>query len=252
MARYGLLADVHGNLEALRAALGFFETRDVQAFLCLGDVVGYNADPDGCVSLVRDHAMAAVAGNHDLIAIGRLGFDRCARKAAYALRRTRRALSPESAAWLATLTTRKTMEGGIVLIHGGVDDVELYMRTPAQIARAAALLAAECPGARVCFHGHTHEAAVWEVRDGVARSRTAEGTITLPADATCFVNPGAVDSARKDRPGRAECAVFDTEAGTVEFARVPYDHEAAEGKARRQGYRRPAWRAGLRAAFRRR
>jgi predicted phosphodiesterase len=252
MARYGLLADIHGNLEALRAALVFLEARDVQAFFCLGDVVGYNADPDGCVAEVRDRGMAAVAGNHDLIAIGRLGLDRCARKAAYALRRTRRVLQPESAAWLATLPPRRTMEGGIVLLHGGVEDVELYLRTPAQIARNAALLAAADPGVRVCFHGHTHEPALWEVRDGVAAARPTGGTVHLPAEATCFVNPGAIDSARKGAPGRAECAVFDADARTVEFAQVSYDHEAAEGKARRQGYRQPAWRAGLRAAFKRR
>jgi predicted phosphodiesterase len=249
MARYGILADVHGNLEALRAALAFLQASGVQGFFCLGDVVGYNADPDACVSEVRDRSMAAVAGNHDLIAIGRLGLDRCARKAAYALRRTRRALQPPSAAFLATLGTRKTIAGGIVLIHGGVDDVELYMRTPAQVAHNARLLHASFPEARVCFHGHTHEAAAWDVRAGVAVPRPAVGTMRLPHDATCFVNPGAVDSARKQEPGHAECAVFDTEAWTVEFARVPYDHEAAERKARRQGYRQPAWRAGLRAAF---
>ena len=252
MARYGLLADIHGNLEALRAALVFLEARGVQAFFCLGDVVGYNADPDACVAEVRDRGMAAVAGNHDLIAIGRLGLDRCARKAAYALRRTRRVLNPESAAWLATLPPRRTMHGGIALLHGGVEDVELYMRTPAQIARNAALLAAADPEARICFHGHTHEPALWEVRHGVASARPAGGTVHLPAEATCFVNPGAVDSARKGEPGRAECAGFDADARTVEFARVPYDHEAAERKARGQGYRQPAWRAGLRAAFKRR
>jgi predicted phosphodiesterase len=251
MARYGVLADVHGNLEALRAVVGFLQARDVQALLCLGDVVGYNADPDGCVAAVREREMAAVAGNHDLIAIGRLGFDRCSRKAAYALRRTRRVLQPHSAAWLATLAPRRMLEGGIVLIHGGWDDVELYLRTPSQIASTAALLDREYPGARVCFHGHTHEPAAWEVRAGEARPLAAAGTIELPAGATCFVNPGAVDSARKERPGRAECAVFDAEAGTVEFASVPYDHEAAERKARRQGYREPAWRARIRAAWKR-
>lgn len=252
MARYGLLADIHGNLEALRAALAFLEARDVQAFFCLGDVVGYNADPDACVSEVRARGMAAVAGNHDLIAVGRLSLERCARKAAYALRRTRRVLRPDSAAWLSTLPPRTAVDGAIVLIHGGVDDVELYLRTPAQVARNAALLAAKHPDARVCFHGHTHEAAVWVVREGVARARPAEGTVRLPADATCFVNPGSVDSARKAEPGHAECAMFDADARTVEFARVPYDHETAEGKARRQGYRQPAWPGRVAAVFKRR
>jgi predicted phosphodiesterase len=250
MARYGVLADVHGNLEALRAAVAFLQSRDVQAFLCLGDIVGYNADPDACVAEVRDRGMEAVAGNHDLIGIGRLGFARCSRKAAWALRRTRRALQPESAAWLATLSPRRTIESDVVLVHGGVDDVELYMRTPAQIAANAARLAAVHPQARVCFYGHTHDAAAWTVKDGVATPRAASGTLSLPPDATCFVNPGSVDSARKEEKGRAACAVFDSGARTVEFASVAYDHAEAERKARRAGYRRPRWRAWIPAASR--
>jgi predicted phosphodiesterase len=250
MALYGVLADIHGNHEALSAVLAFLEARGVQAWLCLGDIVGYNADSDRCVAEVRDRRMEAVAGNHDLISIGRLGFDRCARRPAHALRRTRRQLQPATAAYLGGLAARKTLDGGIVLVHGGVDDVELYMRTPAQVAHNAALLATRCPGARICFYGHTHDARVWELRGGVAQPREATGTVRLGDDATWFVNPGSIDSARKAKPGRAECALFDVQAGTVEFASVPYDHDASETKARRAGYRLPGWSLRLRRALR--
>ena len=92
MARYGLLADVHGNYEALEAVLAHLRARGVERYACLGDIVGYNADAERCVALVRGHGMEAVAGNHDLIAIGRLGFERCGRRPAHALRRTREVL----------------------------------------------------------------------------------------------------------------------------------------------------------------
>jgi predicted phosphodiesterase len=250
MALHGVLADVHGNLEALRAVLARLQARGAESFLCLGDVVGYNAEPDACVAEVRGRSMEAVAGNHDLISVGRLGTARCARKAAYALRRTRRRLRPDSAAYLSTLPALKRLEGGVVLVHGAVDDPEAYVRTAAQVARQAALLEAACPGARLCFYGHTHQAQAWELREGGVHALPAAGTIRLREDATYFINPGAVDSARQPDPGRAECALFDAAARTVEFVSVPYDHAAAEESARRAGYRLPAWRLKLRSAWR--
>jgi predicted phosphodiesterase len=250
MALQGVLADIHGNLEALRATLEFLESRDVRSWLCLGDIVGYNADPDACVAEVRDRGMEAVAGNHDLIGIGRLGAARCSRKAAYALGRTRRRLLPASASYLSTLPALKRLEGGVVLVHAGVQDVEQYVRTADQVARNAALLAQASPGARLVFFGHTHDAQAWELREGAARAVEARGTIRLRDDATYFVNPGSVDSARKPQPGLAECALFDPRERTIEFARVPYDHTASEAKARRAGYREPAWRLKLKQALR--
>lgn len=250
MALHGVLADIHGNHEALAAVLAFLDARGARRYLCLGDLVGYNADADRCVAEVRGRGMETVAGNHDLISIGRLGFHRCARRPAHALRRTRRGLQPATTAYLGSLAALRALPGGVVLVHGGVDDVELYMRTPAQVTQNAALLAARCPGARICFFGHTHDAAVWELGGEVPLLREPTGTVHLRGDRTYFVNPGAVDSARKPRPGRAECALFDPEAGTVEFASVPYDHEAAERKARGGGYRVPEWSLRLRRALR--
>jgi predicted phosphodiesterase len=250
MAPQGVLADIHGNLEALRAALEYLESRDVRSCLCLGDIVGYNADPDACVAEVRDRGMEAVAGNHDLIGIGRLGTGRCSRKAAWALGRTRRRMSPATAAYLSALPTLKSLEGGVVLVHAGVQDVEQYVRTADQVARNAALLAQASPGARLVFFGHTHDARAWELRDGAVLALEARGTISLRDEAIYFVNPGSVDSARKPQPGLAECAVFDPRERTIEFARVPYDHAAAEAKARRAGYRQPAWRLKLRSVLR--
>src|SRR5437879_4467265 len=110
MALYGVLGDIHGNREALEAALGFLARRGVRQVLCLGDVVGYNADPDECVDLVRKRCAAVIGGNHDLISVGRLGFARCSDKARYSLKRTRRRLAPESAAWLAALPPHHVIE----------------------------------------------------------------------------------------------------------------------------------------------
>jgi predicted phosphodiesterase len=242
MARYGVLGDIHGNREALEAVLRALEARGVKQFLCVGDIVGYNADPDECVALVRSRRVAAIAGNHDLIGLGRMNFKRCSNIAEYALRRTRRTLARESVAFLKELPDHLVVENNVVLVHGGVRDVQQYMVSPAHIAENAKFLARDFPAARVCFFGHSHEQRVYEVTsEGVSALSVSEvpidGPILLRKENTYFINPGSVDASRKSRHKLAECAVFDSSFGSVEFLRVRYDAAATEAKACAFGYR---------------
>jgi len=237
MARYGVLGDIHGNREALEAVLRALDERGVKQFLCVGDIVGYNADPDECVALVRARRVAAIAGNHDLIGLRRLNFSRCSNIAEYALRRTRRTLGKEAAAWLANLPAHLIVEKEIILVHGGVRDVQQYMVTPAHIRDNAKLLAADFPGARVCFFGHSHEQRVYEVSGETVSEVPIDGQVLFRKENTYFINPGSVDASRKSRHKLAECAVFDSSFGHVEFLRVRYDAAATEAKAAAFGYR---------------
>jgi predicted phosphodiesterase len=240
VALYGVLADIHGNREALAAALAALEPR-AGRLVCLGDIVGYNADPDECVALVRRRCAASIAGNHELIGLGRLDFRRCSRKAEYALRRTRRTLGREAAAWLDALPQRLLLEEGVVLVHGGVRDVQQYMTTPQHIGENAAWLREDFPGARGCFFGHSHEQRVYEVQGAEVRQLPAEGRLRLERDRLYFINPGSVDASRKHRHKLAECALFDSGERSIEFLRVPYDAAAAEAKAAVFGYRINPW-----------
>ena len=237
MALYGVIADIHGNREALSASLKMLENRGVHRIVCLGDVVGYNADPDECVAMVRNRCAVTIAGNHDLIGLGRLDFRRCSNKAEYSLRRTRRTLGRESAAWLAALPARCVLEDGVVLVHGGVRDVQQYMVTPALIGENAAFLSADFPRARLCFFGHSHEQKVYEVAGDRVQEIAPDGTVQLRENGLYFVNPGSVDASRKRGRKLAECALFDTRRWTIEFLRVPYDSAATEAKAAVFGYR---------------
>ncbi|HEX7053098.1 MAG TPA: metallophosphoesterase family protein [Burkholderiales bacterium] len=253
MALYGVLGDIHGNLEALRAVLAALDARGVRELLCVGDVVGYNADPDECAALLRARGARTIAGNHDLIATRRLGFERCANNARYALERTRRAISPQTAAWLSALPDILVIDETIVLVHGGVQDVQLYMRTPQTIERNAELLRLEHPAARLCFFGHSHVQKVYEVGE---RATERELSAALDRDKLYFVNPGSVDAQRKHDHKLAECAVLDTDAWALEFLRLPYEAAATEAKAAVGGYRIPplfdrvyTWRRRLMPSF---
>ena len=236
MARYGVLGDIHGNREALEAILSELDARGVRQLLCVGDVVGYNADPDECVDLVRSRRVAAIAGNHDLIGLGRLDFKRCSNIAEYALRRTRRTLGKDAAAWLAALPATLSPEPHVLLIHGGVRDVQQYMVTAQHIRENAAYLAQDFPAARVCFFGHSHEQRVHEVTQDQVNDITAP-SVSLEPTRTYFINPGSVDASRKSRHKLAECAIYDSGFGSVEFVRVRYDAAATEAKAAAFGYR---------------
>ena len=237
MALYGVLGDIHGNVEALEAVLTALDGLGVRRLLCVGDVVGYNADPDACIALLRARGTQVIAGNHDLIGTGRLGFERCSNKARYSLKRTRRRLAAESVAWLNALPPNRLIEGAIALVHGGVRDVQLYMTTPQHIRRNAALLREDFPTARVCFFGHSHDQKLYEVAGDEVRALPNEGLYHLSRDRVYFINAGSVDAQRKREHKLAEFAVLDTGAWTVQFDRVRYDAAATEAKASAGGYR---------------
>jgi len=250
MARYGIVSDIHGNLEALAAALAFLDghARAVDRILCLGDIVGYNADPEPCLRMVQARRMEAIAGNHDLITSRVLGLARCSDKAAFALRRTRSAVAEATAQALRALPRARIVDDEIALIHGGVADVCQYMRTPRHVEENHALLKKLAPRARICLFGHTHVQALYEVHRGVATELPLGEGEEVPLDGlgrrhgdddddrVYFVNPGSVDAARRG-DGHAGVAILDTDRRVLSFHRVPYDAAAAERRAEGEGYR---------------
>jgi predicted phosphodiesterase len=241
MTTYGVLADVHGNLAALDAALGALDALGVDRIVCLGDVVGYNPGGAACVRRIEQRGVTCVAGNHDLIAIGRLGFERCADKPAHALRCTRRELDARSRTYLAALPLRAQFDGGAVALHGSPDDVSEYLHSDRSIERAAVRLVRQTAGVRVCFYGHTHEPRAHAVEARTGRAREMElspGDIDVTtAGKIFFVNPGAVDASRRAGARTAQFAVFDAGRGRVALHEALYDQDAAERSARERGYR---------------
>lgn len=241
MALYGVLGDIHGNREALLAALTLFEQRGVKKLICVGDIVGYNAEPDECASLLRNRGALAVAGNHDLIAVGRLGFDHCTNAVIHALKRTRHTIEKETSRYLQSLPGHLVLEERILLVHGGVRNVEQYLATPHRIRENAAYMRADFPGARICLFGHVHEQKLYEIAGNEVYEVPPAASLPLRSDREYFINPGAVDAARKREHGLAECAVLDSDAGTLEFHSAAYSDHAAEARAVAQGYRIGAW-----------
>ena len=101
--RIALFGDIHANLEALNAVLEDSNAQGCTQWVCLGDIVGYNANPGECLELIRSKEYPVVKGNHDEDASGDHSLDTMNPTAATALRWTREQLSDEQRSWLGSL-----------------------------------------------------------------------------------------------------------------------------------------------------
>ena len=189
--RYGVISDIHANLQALEAVTGALERIGVDRYLCPGDLVGYGAQPNECLEVVAGLEAVCVAGNHDLMAIGELPTDKCIPLGRRAIRWTRDVLSDEARAYLCALPRRAEAEGGIVIAHGALHDPERYILTTDQAGAELDRLAREHPGSRALAVGHTHQAFACDGRRTAGEPAT-EGELALAGARAWLLNPGAV------------------------------------------------------------
>jgi predicted phosphodiesterase len=232
MMRLGVLSDIHANAHALDAALAFLAMQDVDAYVCGGDLVGYGAAPNECVRRVCALPGHHVAGNHDLIAVGRLGDERCDQRARESLRWTRDVLEDDCRALLAELPLVARVDG-VAVHHGSPSDPREYVRTEAQALGALDEVRRVAPETDVLVLGHTHEPlAVGRRRGTLLRGET--GAVRLLPDELTLLNPGSVGQSRHRDP-RARVMVLDLAARFASFHRVDYDVAACRDALRECG-----------------
>ncbi len=225
--RYVIFSDVHANLEALERVLAHAARAQPDAYVCLGDVVGYGPNPNECVARVRDLGAGTVAGNHDRAAVGAVDLGRFSPVARAAIEWTQGALDPAARAWLAALPLRRDV-GGCLAVHGSPrDPIEEYLL---DLPGALANFAAE-PFA-CCFVGHTHVPGAFALEpDGrVGATELPPGSaVRLRPEVRYLINVGSVGQPRDGDP-RASYLVFDDRAATVTLRRVPYALEKTQAK----------------------
>jgi len=228
---YGLISDIHSNMEALTAVLA--EIGSADAFLCMGDLVGYGPDPAACIERVRSLPdLTCIAGNHDLAAIGRYSLDWFNPYARAAIEWTGDQLTPDARAYLESLQLTAEVAGAF-LVHGAYPNHMNYITTASE-----AMATFESVPASLCFVGHTHVTEYYRNRTGTRfcdqTSLRSGGVIPLDPDVRCIVNPGSVGQPRDDNSS-ASCGVYDTELRQVELRRVAYDIPAVQKKMRKVG-----------------
>jgi predicted phosphodiesterase len=228
--RYAVLADVHGNLEALEAVLADVDCGFAGAALVVaGDIVGYGPDPEACLWRLHERRAVMVRGNHEEMVLGLRGYERCVHAGIVAARWTERQLSPAALAALANLPPVARLTDRVVVCHGNLASADVYIADVAAAARALMQLEQGYAGAELLIAGHTHRAAVFTASSG----GPADGDVGLPR-AACVLNPGAVGQARQGE-AVAAYAWLDLERRVVQFRRLPYDHARTEHKLRAAG-----------------
>jgi predicted phosphodiesterase len=228
--RYALLADVHGNLPGLRAALYWLSDHRIDRYVVAGDLVGYGPFPNECVETLAGLGAVCVAGNHDLIALGALSDDRCIPLARDSLAWTERMLAPETREYLARLPLRTELPGGLVVTHGALDDPQEYTVTDAQAASQLRLVDA---AAVYLVLGHTHRAAAYALTSG-RMSISGGRCVDLSRPDRYLVNPGSVGQSRGYR-ARVAFAVLDTDRAEATFVSTTYDVSSCRRALRRAG-----------------
>lgn len=223
--RYAVLGDIHANLEALRSVLDEIERLDVDRLICLGDIVGYNADPEACVDLLRESDFfSIVRGNHDDMAGRDVGESNINPLAAISLDWTRRRLRPDQKEWLLALPLVHRIDDEVTICHSSLDDPG---RWPYLINAADAVSTLEKLDTRVCFYGHVHKPRVFSDDLGFADCSFTE--LDLEPGIRYLINVGSVGQPRDGDP-RAAFAVYDQAAGRAVLHRVRYDIEATRRK----------------------
>jgi predicted phosphodiesterase len=226
--RVAVVSDVHGNRHAFEAVLEAVAASTCEELWCLGDLVGYGADPDACVALASRHAAICLAGNHDLVVRGSLPLEQFSRGAALAARWTREHIGQDTLAFLQTLEP-SWLEEPAGLYHASPrDPVWEYVLSPLQ-----AELCLDAQHHRVCLIGHSHIALSFSRSSGrAATGQTREDREQLDiGTGEWLLNPGSVGQPR-DGDARAAWLELDLDAWRAAWRRTDYDISGAAAAIR--------------------
>ncbi len=228
--KYAILGDIHANLEALTVVLAKAEEENVDKYVCIGDIVGYNSNPHECLELLMQLPLVgAVRGNHDEYAVRELDLAGFNAQAAAAIQWTRQQLNGKECEWLRALPYRlNVVDNGcrFQIVHGTLDSPEHWGYIFDRYNAAASM---QYQGLQLCFCGHTHCPVCFDrhlngsIQDGGYES------VKLMTNHKYLFNVGSVGQPR-DGDWRAALAIYDTKAATVTLHRLEYDVAACQEK----------------------
>ena len=232
--RYALISDIHSNLEAFQAVLKALSQEKIDRYLCIGDVVGYGADPKACIELVKSISPdVMIAGNHDWGVVGLTDITYFNEAARAAIVWTKGMLGKDENDFLRSLPlTYGTND--MTLVHGTLE-------APAEFQYILGVYDAyatmKIQQTTLCFVGHSHVAESYS-SDGSMVEHTTKPIVEIDSSRKYVVNAGSVGQPR-DGDRRASYVIYDDERKTIEMKRAEYDIEKAQGKILKAGL--PLW-----------
>jgi predicted phosphodiesterase len=221
--KIALFGDIHANWEALETVLADADEQGCNSYVCLGDVVGYNADPVRCLEKIREMGCPVVKGNHDEDAGGEHSLEMMNPTAAEALQWTRDQLTAEQREWLARMRMVRQVED-FTIVHSTLDQPNVWNYVTNKFD---AMSNFSYQFTQVCFHGHTHVPRVF-VR-GTRVQEVTPDSVAIEPGMKYFINAGSVGQPR-DGEWKASYCIYDTENKIVTFRRLEYDIETTQKK----------------------
>ena len=218
--RYGVFSDVHSNLEALEAVLSAMASEGIEKYLCLGDTVGYAANPNECLDRIRRLPVVVVAGNHDLAAIGHPIREKLYPLPRLAAEWTSYQLREEHKAWLATLPLVTQIESA-TMVHSSLEEPEEFYYITNNLEMLKTFYLMTTP---LCFIGHSH--FPWIMEEG-ARFTVSE--MVYSSIKKYLINVGSVGQPR-DGDNRASFCIWDSDEKQITLKRISYDIKRAQEK----------------------
>ncbi len=225
---YGILSDIHGNLEALQAVFQDAEKQGVTDFVCVGDLVGYNANPSECLDMIQELNCVSVRGNHDHYCSFDDDLTGFHPLAADAVGWTRRQLSAAQQKFLADLPLVQRA-GGFTIVHSTLDMPEMWGYVFESLEAEASF---HYQTTTVCFFGHTHVPLAFEKGSEILGG--IYDRLKIGLGKKYFVNVGSIGQPRDGDP-RAAYAVYDLDKKEIVLRRVEYDIASAQEKIRHVG-----------------
>ncbi|MGF1656920.1 MAG: metallophosphoesterase family protein [Verrucomicrobiales bacterium] len=221
--RFAIFGDIHANLEALQRVLEDAKEQECTHFVCIGDIVGYNANPQECLKVVRDLNCPVVKGNHDEQASRSTSLDGFNPLAEEALSWTRSMLTEDERKWLHDLRLVRQVRD-FTIVHATLDTPHKWGYVFNQLDAAASF---SYQHTAVCFFGHTHSPRAF-IRDGSVFSMPLE-KLRLEMGKKYFINVGSVGQPR-DGDWRASYVIYHTAQNYVQLRRLEYDIDTAAQK----------------------
>lgn len=223
--RYGIFSDVHSNLEALQVVLEAYKKESIDIYLCAGDIVGYGANPNECIELIRSLGTTVVAGNHDWGSVDLFPLEYFNPAAYQALLWTKDNLTDAAKTFLRSLQLVYKKEA-LTLVHGTLQSPQNFHYLIDGYVAGEIFRLLET---RLCFVGHTHVSGIFiKDKKGGLYYSTA-GVIDIEVESKYIVNTGSVGQSRDSNPQAAYC-IYDSEKKQVQIKRVDYDMATSRKK----------------------
>lgn len=229
--RYGIISDIHSNLEALSEVLGILKKSSIDQYLCLGDIIDYGADPSPCVKLVKSLNPLVVVGNHEWALFHPEIIESFNKYAKKSILWTAEQISLSQKNYLTSLPLIKEM-GDFILVHGSLDEPETfnYVFTLKDLELNFRLLKK-----KICFFGHSHIPGIYSYSQRQKRVEPLSSEMVKFEDEKKYlINVGSVGQPR-DRNPSASFAIYDTEEKTLWIKRCFYDVRRAQEKILQAG-----------------